>query len=109
MVSSLNPASRFLVLGIINSDTDNERRGSVGYMQITDLNAKLAKEYGRHYVPVRERLLAAGNRRFGEDARNLEEDVIPASLRSNSLHLNDVVGQAVLAESVQSAVVANGW
>lgn len=108
MVSSLNPGSRYLVLGILNSDTEQERRGGEGYTQLTALNIILANSYGRHYVPVREKLIAAANRRFEEDARNLEDDVVPASLRSDSLHLNDV-GQAIVAESVQAAMVANGW
>jgi lysophospholipase L1-like esterase len=108
MVSSLNPSSRYLVLGIVNADVENERQGGVSYARITELNTRLAKVYGPRYVPVREALLAAANRRFAEDVRCFDEDIVPASLRSDSLHLNDV-GQAVVAESVQAAMVANRW
>jgi hypothetical protein len=108
MVSSLNPSSRYLVLGIVNADVENERQGGVSYARITELNTRLEKVYGPRYVPVREALLAAANRRFAEDVRCFDEDIVPASLRSDSLHLNDV-GQAVVAESVQAAMVANRW
>ena len=108
MVSSLNPNSRYLVLGILNSDIKDERRGGINYLNIIGLNDRLAKTYGQQYVAVREKLVASGNRRFAEDARNLEEDVVPASLRIDPLHLNDV-GQAIVAEMVQEAMVANDW
>ena len=108
MVASLNPGSKYLVIGIINADEPEERKGQEEYNKIIQLNKDLALIYKARFVPIREILISNANRRFAADIENLDQDVVPSSLRFDELHLNDL-GQAIVANSVERALVANGW
>lgn len=108
MVSSLNPGSKYLVLGVTTSDKATEHKGGEDYALITHINDTLAQRYGSRFVPIQDILLSQANSRFAEDVRNVAEGTIPRSLRSDHLHLNDA-GSGEVAVAVQHALVANGW
>jgi hypothetical protein len=83
---------RYLVGGILNSET--EVAGSPAHAAIQTLNDDLAALYGPRFLDIRSALIAAGDP--VEDAADIENDVIPASLRSDAIHLNDA-GYGVVA------------
>lgn len=108
MVASLNPGSKYLVLGIFNGDFPDEQRGESRYQGVIKINAALKDTYGNRFVPLREILLSKGNVRFPEDAENLRYDVVPKSVRIDQIHLNDR-GHAIVAGAVDDAFAALGW
>lgn len=77
---------RFLVLPILNDAT--ERKGSSEYMSIMKLNSDLKAAYPENYLDVRAYLLTLSNG-SAQDEKDVTDDVIPSSLRSDESHLND--------------------
>ena len=103
MIGSLAPASRYLVLGLTNSDTRRERRGGDRYAMIEALNAAFKRIYGPHFVAIREFLIAHADMNDPADVEAVEDDVVPPSLRSDGLHLDDE-GLAIVAYAVVLAI-----
>jgi lysophospholipase L1-like esterase len=108
MVNSLNPGSKYLVLGVTSSDTPNEFAGQPDHDSIEKINRAFSTSYGSRYLPIKDLLIARANRRFDEDVRNVANGTIPRSLRSDRLHLNDA-GAVEVAVAVNRAFVENGW
>jgi lysophospholipase L1-like esterase len=96
MVSSLPADSRYLVVGIINGDLPKDHRGEEDYNHIIAINTHLLSVYGDRYVAIRERLVALYDKRQPDDMRDYDLDIIPSSLRSDGIHLNDK-GYALVA------------
>lgn len=84
-----------LVLSVLTGA--GEGIGTTTYDRITALNASLGATYGSAYLDVRE-LLSAGT----------SDDTVPASLRSDTIHLNDA-GYDLVSNAVAGAIAANGW
>ncbi|MDB5539301.1 MAG: hypothetical protein JWQ89_1028 [Devosia sp.] len=105
MVAAL-PHTRFLVAGIPNGNYATEYLGQPGYNAIIALNADLAALYGPRYVNVRGALVAAANP--VTDATDIANDVVPGTLRSDNIHLNDA-GYATVAAAFKAANDAMGW
>ncbi|KRB61910.1 hypothetical protein ASE04_20600 [Rhizobium sp. Root708] len=74
---------------------------------IADLNADLAVRYGARYVDLHAALVAAANATTGDQA-DIATGLVPRSLRSDGLHLNDV-GYAVVAAAWADATLAMRW
>ena len=108
MVSTLPHGSHYLVLGMLNKDVSRERRGGDRYGPILALNQRLSATYGTHYLPVREILVASADAASIDDAVAAKADVVPPSLRTDSLHLDDQ-GEAFVAVAVESAIRRGGW
>ena len=108
MVASLKPGSKYLVLGVVNADEDGERRGEEGYQLVMRLNADLSRTYGSRFVPVREELVGNANLRWPEDQADVATDVVPISLRTDTVHLNDH-GHAIVAGAIERAMINNRW
>jgi lysophospholipase L1-like esterase len=89
MVSLLPADSKYLVVGIINGDLPKDHRGEEDYHHIIAINAHLSSVYRDRYVAVREHLVALYDKRRPDDARDHDLDVVPSSLRSDRIHLND--------------------
>ncbi|WP_196259686.1 SGNH/GDSL hydrolase family protein [Pelagibacterium limicola] len=87
---------RYLVGAILNGGT--EITGTSAHAAITALNAELAALYGARFVDLRAALIAAGDPTA--DAADIANDVMPASLRSDHIHLNDA-GYGVVAEAIR--------
>ena len=103
MTDSLPAGSRLLVLGLLNADTRRERRGGDHYAQILDLNRQLQARYGRRFLPLRELLIARAVPIDDEDRAAVAADVVPPSLRSDALHLNDR-GDALAAYAIEATL-----
>jgi lysophospholipase L1-like esterase len=71
------------------------------------LNATLAALYAKRFVDLLAALAAAANQTT-EDQQDVAAGIIPTSLRSDALHLNDQ-GYAIAAAAWVSATIAMGW
>jgi len=96
---SLLGHQHYLILSIINKDIDGERKGEQYYDVINQLNNYLKETYGDHYVDVRSYLVASYDSNNAADKTNFDDDVPPASLRIDALHLS-AVGYALVAKKV---------
>lgn len=97
--------TRYLVLSVLNSSA--EGTGSGNLTTILALNADLATLYGSRYVDVRAYLLTKGDGGPTDNA-DIANGVIPTSLRSDAIHLNDT-GYQHVADCVGAAMTALGY
>jgi lysophospholipase L1-like esterase len=98
MVAALGH-DRYLILSILNSSA--EPSGNANYNLIVALNAALASTYGAKFVDVRDYLIndalaALGITPTAQDVIDIGNDVVPDSLRSDEIHLNNDGYQAVV-------------
>ena len=99
MVAALGH-DNYLVVGITNRT--NEPKGSDSLKIMDTLNADLKAIYGIRFVDVRPLLVAAYDKEQPQDVTDHENDVVPASLRSDKLHLN-TAGYKIVAEAIYDA------
>ncbi|GAB3335328.1 hypothetical protein GCM10027299_44220 [Larkinella ripae] len=103
MVAALGH-SRYLILSIINGHMGpKEQVFGDGHKAITQLNGELYKLYGDHYINVHAYLLSQYNPNSMADIIDHTDDVIPASLRADELHLNSA-GYAKVAERINQSL-----
>ncbi|MEO8621204.1 MAG: SGNH/GDSL hydrolase family protein [bacterium] len=107
-VAHLQGRRHFLVLSVLNSEFAGEAKGGANYDTIVALNARIATAYPTHFLDVRHTLVAAYNPLSARDSTNAANDIPPASLRDDELHLNDA-GNRVVAIEVANALKAKGW
>ncbi len=91
---------RYLVGSIPNGNYAGEFAGTVGYDALMQLNADLASLYGSRFVGIREALISAADP--VADALWIERDTVPASLRSDNIHLN-AAGYLIAAQKMHVA------
>lgn len=96
---------RFVVMSVLN--TSAEVSGSATHTAITQLNNELKALYPRNYIDVRALLVRSGTG-TGQDATDAANDVIPTSLRSDSIHLN-TAGYGVVAAAIFKFLTTKGW
>jgi lysophospholipase L1-like esterase len=96
MVAALNH-DNYLVVGITNNTL--EPKGSERLKIMDTLNADLKATYGIRFVDVRPLLVAAYDKTSPQDVIDHKNDVVPASLRSDKLHLN-TAGYKVVAQAI---------
>lgn len=101
MVSKLT-TTNFLVISICNGDWASEWVGGTGYETLSALNAELKATYGGKFLDVRKILVDAYNPALPQDVIDHGHDVVPLSLRGDSLHLNDA-GNLVVANVINQA------
>ncbi len=99
---------RYLILSVLNGDYETEAKGLVDYQRIVSLNTALQQLYGDRFLDIRDILLKAGDTGSADDRADLERDIVPRSLRSDTIHLNDD-GDALVGQSVANAIAAKGW
>jgi hypothetical protein len=102
---------RFLVLSVHNGA--GEGIGTSAYTNIASLNARLLAEYGRRFVDHRKYIIDYGLADAGitptaQDIADVAADLIPTSLRSDTLHQNDA-GKALTAMQVNLRLRELGW
>jgi lysophospholipase L1-like esterase len=107
-VAHLQGRRHFLVLSVLNGEFDGESKGGANYATIVALNARLATAYPSNFLDVRHTLVAAYNPLSTRDSTNAANDLPPASLRGDELHLNGA-GSRIVAVVVANALKANGW
>jgi hypothetical protein len=90
---------RFLVLGLVNGDVEDSRRGQAGYDHIIDCNRRLADTYGERFIDIRAELIARGP---------TAHDLPPACFRVDDVHLNRR-GNRLVADIVYRRMQSLGW
>jgi lysophospholipase L1-like esterase len=71
------------------------------------LNAALSRRYSQRYVDLLAALVAAAGQTT-DDQQDAAAGLIPRSLRSDALHLNDA-GYAIVAAAWVAGTIAMGW
>lgn len=99
MVAALDH-DNYLVVGITNSS--EEPKGGDRLRIMDTLNTDLKATYGIRFVDVRPLLVAAYDKTLPQDVADHENDLVPASLRSDKLHLN-TAGYKVVAQAIYDA------
>jgi hypothetical protein len=108
-VAALAPGNdRFLVLSVLNAATPEQIRGGPVYSLIVQLNSQLANRYPRNFLDIRSFLVASHDPTILQDAQDQRNDVVPSSLRSGSLQLNNA-GASLVALKVKEFLDGEGW
>lgn len=94
---------RYIVGSILPSAADS----GAALAALVTLNGQLASLYGPRFLDLLAALSAAANG-SPEDAADVAGGLVPRSLRSDHLHLNDA-GYARVAQAFQTAHLARGW
>lgn len=96
MVSTLT-SSNYVVLSVLNASTETVGTGT--YNTIIALNNDLKTTYGSKYLDVRSYLVSNYNPSIPQDVTDHSNDVVPSSLRADTIHLNqagyDLVAQYI--------------
>ncbi|WP_237353530.1 phage tail fiber protein [Xanthobacter sp. YC-JY1] len=112
MVDRLTPKNtRVLVLSVCNGA--GETSGTTAYRNIAKVNAELARHFGDCFVDVRRYLIDFGLAEAGitatsQDTSDIAGDTVPASLRSDSVHLLGP-GYTIIANLIARILRAKGW
>ncbi|MCV9960998.1 SGNH/GDSL hydrolase family protein [Pararhizobium sp. BT-229] len=94
---------RFLIASITTRASDKDSRLAA----IHQVNANLQNKYGDRYVDVLSILLQSGTDKEG-DAKFLKRGIVPKSLRSDDVHLNDL-GYSLVAKAFVDRTNKMGW
>ena len=106
MVAALG-SSDYLIIGIPNGAKEPNNGPDRWKLTLIDkLNASLKEKYGSRFVDVRPVLVAAYDPAQPQDVKDHADDVVPASLRSDTLHLNSA-GYKITAKAIHDAYLAN--
>jgi hypothetical protein len=89
----------FLVLGLVNGDVEDSRRGEAGYNHILDCNRRLADVYRERFIDIRAELIARAA---------TEHDLPPACFRADEIHLNRR-GNRLVSGIVYRRMQELGW
>ena len=110
-VYSTQPQARFLALPLYNDSSNTV--GSVPYNTVMEINEALAEVCGRDFYDLRRWVIryglsAAGIPPTPQDLTDMENDVIPVSLRFDPVHPN-AAGREVEAKQVAAVIKSRGW
>lgn len=107
-ISKLKPVDRrFLVLGVSSGSNSFEYVGTDNYIAKRTLAADLAKLYPDNFIDIDTILVNAGTG-TGQDLTDFNNGVVPASLRTDSQHLN-AAGYQIVAQAVYNHIIQKGW
>lgn len=99
MVAAL-PHQNYLIVGVINRSTAPS--GSTTWNNINVINADLKATYGAHFVDVRPLLVSSYNQNVAQDVIDYGNDVVPSSLRTDTIHLN-TEGYRIVAQAIYNS------
>lgn len=110
----LKPAlKKFVILGIINGTTGvNEYPGGSGetsYNQIVAINDALKEEFPNNFIDIRKQLIRNYNPALPQDVIDYGRDVVPTSMTTDGLHLNQAIGKPIVAQAVFNFLTLKGW
>lgn len=128
---ALNPAARYLVMGVTNGEYDQGVAQSIepgysgpgflytgepGRANIDSINNTLRTTYGGdwtvggHFVDPARYLITHGSTGTGQDAIDVgpTHDIVPASCRSDNVHWSDK-GHDLVYQLMLSVLQAKGW
>lgn len=97
---------RFVVVGVHGDPL--LIAGSAGQTALLASNAAVMAAYPNNYIDMRVVLVAAYNPALPQDVIDHNNNVVPTSLRSDAIHLNDA-GYALVAQTIDAFVTSKGW
>jgi lysophospholipase L1-like esterase len=97
---------KYVVLPVLTGELDT--LGTTRYTDIMNLNDAIALEFGSHYCDIRSELVNNYNDADAQDVTDHDNDIVPSSLRSDGIHLNET-GYAIVANHVKKLIDNNGW
>lgn len=95
--------SNYLVLSLLNGDYPDRYIGQSGYIDIISINDSFAASYGNHYIDLRTYLVSQYDPNNAQDVIDHSNDIIPSSLRSDQIHLNDA-GYLLVAKKLNESI-----
>lgn len=98
MIDSISHKN-YLILSILNGEYTTEYYGEDRYNTIKYINESLKYSYGNKFVDVRASLVEEYDKSLSQDLIDYAHDIVPASLRSDAIHLNPT-GYRIVAEIV---------
>jgi lysophospholipase L1-like esterase len=105
MVAALDSPD-YLIVGIPNGAKEPKDGPDRWKLTLIDkLNASLRETYGARFVDIRPILVEAYDSSQPQDVKDHADNVVPASLRSDALHLNSA-GYKVVARAILDACLA---
>jgi lysophospholipase L1-like esterase len=107
-VAALHGNPHFIVLGVVNADAPVQIRGGGWYEPPLQLNRDWAATYGDHFIDIRAYLISQFNPSSPEDVQDVQDDVVPATFRSDQIHLS-YAGQLAVATRVKQYIDSHGW
>jgi lysophospholipase L1-like esterase len=105
---------KFLVLSVLNAGLSAaEVRNAANWVNIKQINDGLAAAYGQRYIDIRRYLIDNGLTDAGitptaQDTTDISNDVVPASLRSDNIHLT-AAGYTIVGQQVYARMQSLGW
>ena len=106
IVNTLLPLNaRFVVMPIMYSV--NREYGTALRGELIKINQLLKSKYPNNYVDVNAALALSGDGSATDNA-NIADGIVPASLRSDSIHLTPA-GYNVVAQAVYTFLINNNW
>jgi len=102
MVAALGH-QRFLVLSVINGEIAAEYSGGNTYFNMAVINTALLAIYGARFLNIRTTLATSYNPGIPQDVIDHGHDIVPSSLRSDPVHLNDA-GYLLVAQAIQNSL-----
>lgn len=103
-IESIN--ADYIIQSIFNDSS--EVIGTTNYANVTLVNGTLSTLYQGHYFDSRNYLIDHYNADSAQDVIDHGNDVVPTSLRSDSMHPNDA-GYKLWATGLYDFMLANGW
>jgi len=105
MVAALT-TSNYIVLSVLNSST--EIAGSAGYLAVESLNSSLSSVYNTKFLDIRSILVDSYNPEVPQDVTDHGNDIVPSSLRYDTLHINKA-GIEIVAEVIEDKLISLGY
>jgi hypothetical protein len=100
------PAKRFVVMSVLNNSASTI--GTDVYLKITNLNEQLKATYPENFIDIRRYLISQYDPSSAQDLADVANDVVPSSLRSDTIHLN-TKGYGLVAQQVAAFIGSHGW
>ena len=109
MISNLSDTKRYVVLGLMGASTDVS--GSANYNTVAQLNTDLSNLYPANYIDIRSYLINHGLADAGitptaQDLIDITNDVVPSSLRIDTVHLTSK-GYQLVSQKIINFIDAN--
>lgn len=97
---------RFLILGPINNQVYTA--GTQAYVDMRAAIDAIKSKYPRNFIDIQGLLVENFNAGIPQDVTDYGNKVVPSSLRTDNIHLNNA-GYAVVAAAVKAFIDSKGW
>jgi hypothetical protein len=107
MTAALGANTRFIVMTACNGEYASRYSGTAAYNEMMLFNNWITSTYPNNYIDIRTYLISMNDGSV-QDLIDVAHDIIPASLRVDTIHLLPV-GCNLVAIQIFNFLVAKGW